>query len=153
MGGATDAADSVIGLGVHSGLAGTGGVGVGGDGGEGGGAMAPFGPPGGGMGIGLQAPFIGISGNAKRVVYICDASGSMLDKFDVLQNELRKSVDVLNPIQSFNIIFFRDVDVTAIVQGCRADHGKSPVNKRKAFEASLKTCPLPAKQRSYYRLL
>lgn len=72
----------------------------------GGGPVAPFGVPGGGGGIGPRSPFMGISGNAMRIAYVCDASGSMVDKIDVLKAELIRSVGVLKPIQSFNIIFF-----------------------------------------------
>jgi hypothetical protein len=115
-GGASDSeVDSVIGLGLRSGL----GAGLGSGSGRGdttgagsgdGGAFAPFGVPGGGAGLGPKSPFMGISGNAKYVAYVCDASGSMLNKFPALKHELRKAIDVLRPIQAFSIIFFSDPD-------------------------------------------
>jgi hypothetical protein len=149
MGGnAPDAADSVIGLGVHSGIAGTGKEGIGGAGGEGGGPMAPFGVPGGGMAMGPKSPFMGISGNARRVVYICDGSGSMMDVFWRVRAELKKAVDVLRPLQAFNVIFFSDVDVAALNKTSLVM--ATPDNKRKAFElsetmaAAGSTDPLPA---------
>ncbi|HEY7088003.1 MAG TPA: hypothetical protein VH518_07930 [Tepidisphaeraceae bacterium] len=149
MGGeASDAQDSVIGLGSRSGIAGSGGPGAGGAGGDGGGPMAPFGVPGGGAGLGPKSPFMGISGNAKRVVYICDASGSMMDVFWRVKNELRKAVEVLKPIQAFNVIFFSDVEITALTK--KDLLMATPVNKRKAFELSESmssagiTDPLPA---------
>jgi hypothetical protein len=149
MGGAApDAADSVIGLGVHSGIAGTGKEGIGGSGGDGGGPMAPFGVPGGGMAMGPQSPFMGISGNARRVVYICDGSGSMMDVFWRVRTELKKAVDVLKPIQAFNVIFFSDVDVAALNKTSLVM--ATPDNKRKAFElsegqsAAGSTDPMPA---------
>lgn len=70
------------------------------------GPIAPLGLPGGGSGIGPRSPFMGIGGNALRVAYVCDASGSMVDKIDVLKAELVRSIEVLKPIQSFNVIFF-----------------------------------------------
>ncbi len=77
--------------------------------GDGSGILAPFGKPGGGGGIGPKSDFIGSGGsNVRRVAYVCDASGSMLNMFDALRFEIRKSVDKLQPNQSFNVIFFQD---------------------------------------------
>ncbi|MGH7215031.1 MAG: hypothetical protein ACREIT_09745 [Tepidisphaeraceae bacterium] len=123
------------------------GSGAGGEGG-GGGPAAPFGVPGGGGGIGPKSPFMGISGNAKMVIYLCDASGSMMTIFDKLQFELRKAIDVLRPIQAFNIIFFSGeeihaLDKTRLVMA-------NPENKKRAYNfveemrASSATEPLPA---------
>lgn len=146
LGGASsDATDSVIGLGVHSGISGTGGSGVGG--GQAG-TLAPLGVPGGGTSMGPKSPFMGISGNAKKVVYICDASGSMMSVFWRVKEELHKAVDVLKPVQAFNVIFFSDADVTAL---SKADLVMAtPDNKRKAFttgesmSAAGSTDPMPA---------
>src|SRR3712207_7538590 len=44
--------------------------------GDGGGPVAPFGLPGGGGGLGPKSPFLGVSGNAMKVVYLCDSSRS-----------------------------------------------------------------------------
>jgi hypothetical protein len=146
-GGSPDAADTVLSIGTRVGIVGTGGTGTGGDGGAGG-PMAPFGVPGGGQGLGPKSPFMGISGNAKRVVYICDASGSMMSVFWRVKEELRKAVDVLRPIQAFNVVFFSDVDVTTLSKNTLVM--ATPDNKRKAFDLSDKmsaagtTDPLPA---------
>lgn len=78
-----------------------------------GGQAAPFGVPGGGGGIGPLSPFMGISGNAVRIAYVCDASGSMVDKMDVLKAELVRSIGVLKPVQSFNVIFFNSKRIAA----------------------------------------
>jgi len=116
-------ADSMIGIGANSSIGGKGrGTGSGsGDGtgsgtGEGGGPLAPFGVPGGGGGIGPKSPFMGISGNAKKVVYVCDATGSMMNVFARLKIELRKAIDILRPIQAFNVIFFQDEEVLTVSQ-------------------------------------
>ena len=114
-GGSEGEADSMIGLGSRAGLGSGQGTGTGrgdstGAGAGDAGGLAPFGVPGGGAGIGTRAPFMGISGNAKYVAYVCDASGSMLNKFPALKQELRTAVDRLNRIQAFSIVFFSDPD-------------------------------------------
>ena len=104
--------DNIIGVGPGGGFGkGKGGKGSGvGDAlgsGEGdGGPLAMFGTPGGG-GIGLKGPIFGNSGNARKIAFVCDASGSMLSKFSTLRRELSKSVQSLKPIQSFSLIFFQ----------------------------------------------
>jgi hypothetical protein len=146
MAGSSDATDSVIGLGTHSGIAGN--SNGSGNGGDAGGSLAPFGVPGGGAGLGPQSPFMGISGNATKVVYICDASGSMMDVFPRVRYELHQSVDVLRPMQGFNVIFFSDADLIALSKTDLVM--ANPQNKRRAFELSEKmaaagtTDPLPA---------
>jgi hypothetical protein len=69
----------------------------------------PFGVPGGGLAP--PANFAGISSNARKVVFLCDASGTMMSVFDDLKQQLRLSVDKLAPVQAFNIIFFKDENV------------------------------------------
>jgi len=127
-----------IGLGANTTLGSGSGVGAGlgqgyGSGvGDGTGALAPFGVPGGGGGLGPKSNFIGLGGNAKRIAFVCDASGSMLNMFDSLRVELRKSVSSLIPIQSFNVVFFRDEGLQAA--DLRTLLIATPENKRKTFE-------------------
>jgi len=117
MGGAPadGAAETVISLGVHAGLHSDGGVGAamgagnGSDSNES--AVSPFGFPLGGGGLGPKSPFMGISGNARTIAYVCDASGSMLTKMLQLKDQLRQSVAKLQPVQSFSVVFFADPDV------------------------------------------
>src|SRR5688572_2669084 len=143
-----------IGLGANAALGSGSGVGAGlgkgyGSGvGDGTGALAPFGVPGGGGGLGPKSNFIGLGGNAKKIAYVCDASGSMLNMFDSLRIELRKSIENLRPIQSFNVIFFQDqgfkaADQNVLIMG-------NPENKRKVYDFLDKmfvrgeTNPIPA---------
>jgi hypothetical protein len=109
------AADTMIGVGASAGAGVQGpGQGPGAGTGQGGGELAPFGIPGGGGGIGPSANFVGISCNARRVVYICDATGTMLGlKYTLLKRELHKAIDILKPIQGFNIVFFKGGDTDA----------------------------------------
>lgn len=108
------------------------GDGYGSGNGDGTGQLAPFGVPGGGGGLGPKSNFIGLGGNAKRIAFVCDASGSMLNMFDSLRLELRKSVSSLIPIQSFNVVFFRDEGLQAA--DLRMLLIATPENKRKTFE-------------------
>lgn len=99
--------------------------------GDPGGGIAPFGVPGGGA-AGPVAPFMGGSGNARRVVYVVDASGTMMNVFPAVKMELRKALDVLKPIQEFNIIIFRDGDILAF-NNSRLEPA-TPANKGRAFQ-------------------
>jgi len=112
-GGAGEAADSgLIGLGM-GGLGKGGGLGTGtGDGagggtGTGGGPLAMFGTPGGGA-IGPKGPVFGNGGNARKIVFICDATGTMINKLGTLKAVLVDTLAKLRPIQSFNVVFFTD---------------------------------------------
>jgi hypothetical protein len=142
-GGAGDDNDPTIAIGASSGAFGKGsGAGsgsgdkLGGGTGDGGGALAPFGVPGGGGGIGPKSPFMGVSGNAMKVVYLCDSSGSMMTKFDTLRQELQKAVDGLRPVQAFDIIFFSEDSYKAYDKQLMQ---AVPENKRKAYEFLEKT--------------
>ena len=133
-----ETADSMIGLGVGGtrGRIGTGdGSGIGSSEGS---QLAMFGVPGGGGGAGPRSQFLGVSGNATRVAYVCDASGSMLSKFERLRSELRQAVDTLVPIQQFSVVFFQDnqaicVDKTLLFA--------TPQNKRRAYDFLDRTGP------------
>src|SRR4051794_10182105 len=94
-----------LGAGNGSGT-GKGGGGGGGDG-DGRGPLAMFGTPGGGA-IGPKGPVFGNGGNARRIAFVCDASGSMISKMASLKNELQKAISGLKPIQEFNVVFFQD---------------------------------------------
>jgi hypothetical protein len=108
----------------------------------------------GGGGIGPKANFVGMSGNAKRVVYVCDATGTMLGlKYKLLQKQLYKAIDILKPIQGFNVIFFKGGDSNAEWSNPFADElvVANPANKQKVrqfieqFQVVGKgTNPLPA---------
>jgi hypothetical protein len=153
-------ADEIIGIGAagSTGVQST-GQGTGGGASDGSGQIAPFGVPGGGGGIGPKANFVGISGNAKRVVYVCDATGTMLGlKFKLLQKQLYKAIDILKPIQGFNVVFFKGGDSNAEWSNPFADElvVANPQNKQKVrqfietFQVVGKgTNPLPALQAAF----
>lgn len=49
----------------------------------------------------------GLGGNAMTVVYCVDASGSMVDSFEFVINELKDSLRKLSDRQRFNVVFFQ----------------------------------------------
>lgn len=54
------------------------------------------------------ARFAGLTGtNARRIVFIVDASGSMIGTLQIVLDELARSIDSLSPEQSFGIVFFQ----------------------------------------------
>ena len=91
------------------------------------GSLAPFGRPGGGVPSG--SIFRG-KDVVRSVAFVCDASGSMLDKFGPLREQLHRSVEALKPIQSFNVIFFQEAQAAGLSKG-ELLRGV-PENKRKA---------------------
>lgn len=124
-GGGDAGMDSMLSIGAG----GAAGRGLGGRG-DAGGAGGVFGVPGGGGGAGPRVNFVGSSGNARRIVFLCDASGSMLSVFPALQRQLRQSIDQLRPIQSFSVIIFSD-NARALSPNLII---ANPDNKRRAFE-------------------
>ena len=84
-------------------------------GGGGGQGSTVFGEPGGGgRFMGFDLGTAGDGGNVTRVVFVCDASGSMEGRpRTLLINELKKAVGPLEPIQFFNVVFFQFDDYAA----------------------------------------
>jgi hypothetical protein len=58
--------------------------------------------------IQLDGPVFGDSGNASSVVFVCDASGSMINKFTMLKLHLGAAIRELKPPQMFDVVFFQD---------------------------------------------
>lgn len=54
------------------------------------------------------ASFYGMGGNAKRIVYLIDASGSLMDTLPFVMKELNRSINDLVEEQEFTVIFFQD---------------------------------------------
>ena len=55
--------------------------------------------------------------NARRVVYVVDASGSLVGTFPLIIEELRKSLQRLDPRQSFGVIFFQRGEAITVPPG------------------------------------
>jgi hypothetical protein len=131
--GGSDGAESEIAVGLQSNPFGKGNKGThlngtetgAGDGnGPGGLGLAPFGQR--SLGTPTFRP-----GNARKLVFLCDASGSMMPKFDALRAELRRAIDGLRANQEFDVIFFYGDGFMAMDQGLMF---ALPENKRRAYE-------------------
>lgn len=58
--------------------------------------------------IAARADFAGLStSNARRIVYVIDASGSMIRTLPIVLDELERSLVRLDPEQSFALVFFQ----------------------------------------------
>lgn len=81
-----------------------------------------------------SASFVGLKAtNARKIVYVIDASGSMLRSLKYVIEELARSLDGLTPRQSYAIVFYQRADaimVPPIGQLTRAESGA----KRKSLE-------------------
>lgn len=95
--GDAEAKPYAIGFGSGGNLPGSGGQSEGG---------SPFGVPG-GTGRGPRATFYGTTGNAMKIVYVLDRTGTMVDQWRTgVQAEVKKSVHKLVPAQTFAVITF-----------------------------------------------
>ncbi len=105
-------------------------------------------PNGTGTGTGGNGPFpMPASADPRRVVFVCDASGSMLPVFARLKVELNKAIAGLDETDTFNVIFFSDgAPTTAFAEPTFA----SAANRQRAADfiadavAAGGTQPIPA---------
>jgi len=79
---------------------------VGLSGGASGGKIAPFGTTT-GTSSGIGARFYGAGGNATKIIYVIDASGSLIDTLPFVIKELKRSISELSDKQQFTVIFFQ----------------------------------------------
>ena len=70
------------------------------------GKLAPFGATTGGD-EGVEAKFYGAGGNATKIIYIVDASGSLIDTLPFVIREIKRSIGELSARQRFTVIFFQ----------------------------------------------
>lgn len=55
-----------------------------------------------------QVSFVGVSAsNARRIVYVIDASGSLISSLQIVVDEMARSLESLQPPQEFSIVFFQ----------------------------------------------
>ena len=71
------------------------------------------------------ADVFGNGGNARKIAFVVDASGSMVDVLPFVINELKRAVNALQPAQNITIIFFSGDGVAEVpggggVKGLRA---------------------------------
>ncbi len=66
----------------------------------------------------IQVDFVGLrASNARRIVYVVDASGSLVGSFPQVVEELRRSLMKLDPRQQFGVIFFQRGDAVTVPPG------------------------------------
>lgn len=70
------------------------------------GKIAPFGTTT-GTSSGIGARFYGAGGNATKIIYVIDASGSLIDTLPFVVKELKRSISELSDKQQFTVIFFQ----------------------------------------------
>ncbi len=83
------------------------GIGGGAGGGGGSGSGTPYGLRTGG---GTPGGLFGLKNRdqARRIVYVIDASGSLIDTLPFVLEELRRSINGLTPAQQFDVFFFQN---------------------------------------------
>jgi hypothetical protein len=95
-----------------------------------------------------EVKFFDVKDTGKKVVYLCDASGSMLSVFGVFKQRLKESVNKLDAGTEFNVIIFSDENVFPLFKD-----GPLPANddtRKKAMDfidnavSTGGTQPLPA---------
>ena len=97
---------------------------------------ANFGPRGGGQDTGPRSKLFGHGGNVRSLIYVCDASGSMVGRGDdALKTELKRDIANLSPLQQFNVLIFHQMKDGSQYQRL-ADHllMATPSAKAAAFE-------------------
>lgn len=62
----------------------------------------------------LRAQFLGSGGNARRIAFVIDASGSLIDNFPFVIRELKRSINQLSSRQYFTVIFYQGKDVIEV---------------------------------------
>jgi hypothetical protein len=103
--------------------------------------------------VGIRTSFIGLPGSGSRVVFVCDATGSMKDAFEGLKWQLQKSIDGLSGRQAFNVILFQGGEGMALERKTMLSATKQ--NKQKASgylakcELKYGSNPIPALEQAF----
>lgn len=85
-----------------------------------------------GAGAGLNVGFIGLGGNARKIAYVVDASGSLIDTLPFVIKELKESISSLKEEQQYIVVFFQAGDPVEVpTAGWKQATAE---NKRKTFE-------------------
>jgi len=73
--------------------------------------------------------------NARKIAFLIDASGSLIDTLPFVISELKKSINVLHPKQSFTVVFFQGDKVVEIPPvGLKPANPTSKVNAMRWIE-------------------
>jgi spermidine/putrescine-binding protein len=69
------------------------------------------------------------AGGSHTVIFVCSGSGSMITKIAQAKIEISRAIDLLEPTQSFNVVFHKDGEVSKLAVFAIP---ANPANKRKA---------------------
>jgi hypothetical protein len=87
--------------------------------------------------MGPKSKIFGTGSNVRSVVYVCDASGSMVGQGDdTLKTQLKRDIANLSPIQQFNLLIFHETRTGAQFEAL-SQSGMlmaTPSNKATAFD-------------------
>lgn len=67
-----------------------------------------------GVGSGFKTSFFGSGGNARRIAFLVDASGSLIDTLPFVILELKRTIQKLSEKQAFTVIFFQGDSVIEV---------------------------------------
>ncbi|HVT82016.1 MAG TPA: hypothetical protein VHM90_15330, partial [Phycisphaerae bacterium] len=104
-------------------------------------SVSPFGQPSAGTGSGPRSTFYGTGGNAVKIVYLIDTSGSMLGGFPYVQQELTRSINKLVPLQFFCVIAVGTNDRRSSAVGSGELLRATPENKKMVCDRIAQLAP------------
>jgi len=85
-------------------------------------------------GAGEAVGFYGLGGNARKLAYLVDASGSMISSMHYVVLELKRSISELSDKQTFTVIFFQEDDVIEVPVPNPGMKRATSTNKQKVIE-------------------
>lgn len=62
----------------------------------------------------FETEVFGLGGNARRIVFVIDATGSLIDTFPFVIAELKRTIQELNERQAFTVVFFTGEQVVEV---------------------------------------
>lgn len=104
-------------------------------------SLSAYGAPTAGAGGGPHSTFYGTGGNAVKIVYLIDTSGSMLGGFKYVQDELTRSVNKLVPLQFFCVIAVGTTDRHSAAVGPGELLRATPENKKNICDKIMQLAP------------
>jgi len=123
-------------------------------GGAAGGSLGRMGLSRGGTALGPGTGFLGVRGNAHHIVYVIDRSGSMLQTFDFVKQEMSRSISRLDENQQdFHVILFAagppiEKEPKRLVAATKQNK-RAVARFLKEVRAEGQTNPVPALQRAF----
>jgi len=82
---------------------------------------------------GMKATFFGTGGNARRLAYLVDASGSMIETLPFVILELKRSIGELSEKQEFTVIFFQEDNAIEVPTPNKGMKRANTQNKQKVI--------------------